>query len=187
MLMKRMHSCFFISVMMFVLNACTVPIHKELINNDVKQLRAEAYRHFEKKHFGLALSKINQALDQAKYLPGNAVQTIESYDDAGLYYFMIDDFERSVHHQAIAVLLALDNKKLTTMRKVYMQRLGWAFAKYLPGDNFEVIRDNPLLLLEREELKVKADPAIRNVFYHKLFVPEYLRKYEYQLQSRWVL
>lgn len=129
------------------------------------QQRATAYRQFEQSRYDAALTWVRYSMDTAQRLPATSVQVVEAYDDAGLYFYSQGDYQQSARHQAIAVLLAMDNPAMAAMWPTYVMRLGWAWGKFRPDSDFSAIKANPLGLLDDEELALVKDPRIREHFY----------------------
>ena len=77
--------------------------------------RHEAYHLYVKGDYCLALTKIQKVIKESKSLGITAIQNVEGYDDAGLYYYSTGRFKESAYHQAVAVLLAYDNSEFENM------------------------------------------------------------------------
>ena len=129
------------------------------------QLRTEAQKQFLRSDYNAALADVGLAMRMARWLSATSVQVVEAYDDAGLYFYSSEQYEQSARYQAIAVLLATGNPDLKQMLPVYLERLGWAWAKYRPGSDFSAIKVNPLILLDMHELSLGSDIRIREHFY----------------------
>lgn len=136
------------------------------LENQVDKFRNAAMAAFEKNHDqrdALRLNKI--ALKLSHQLPETSWRTIENYDDAGLYYYESSNWKASARHQAIAVLLACGMEESKTMFPLYVKRLGFAFSKYRPGDDFAPIAVNPLLLLKDISLNLRANTDLRRRYF----------------------
>lgn len=88
-----------------------------------KSLRLDAYYQYELGDNARALQCIKRGVRSAAW-PGVPVAVaIETYDDAGLYYFLSNQPHEAFVHQAVAVLLAETYPTPENMRQVYRQRL----------------------------------------------------------------
>ncbi len=129
-------------------------------------LREAAMSAFEKNHDQKKALQLNAAaLKLSRYLPASSWRTVENYDDAGLYYYESNKWKASAQHQAIAVLLACGMEESKTMFPVYVKRLGFAFSKYRPGEDFAPIAANPLLLLKDIPLNLRAYADLRRRYF----------------------
>ncbi len=147
--------------------------------------RIEAYGFYESGHCDFALGKIKEAIKETKSLQVVAVQSVEVYDDAGLYYYSSGKFKESAYHQSVAVLLAYNNPEFDNMFSTYMTRLGWAYGKYKPGYDFREIEKNPLTLLDDDDLDLKANNLIRIKFYKLKHESCSQKPEQYTLKSKW--
>lgn len=59
-----------------------------------------------------------------------SLELIESYDDTGLYYFLIEDYRKSAYYQLVATALSEIDSEDTRKTVLYKKRLGWAVNKY---------------------------------------------------------
>ena len=148
-----------------VLAGCLSGVRQSQLAVISDQQRADAWRAFEVSEFAAALAGVKQAMHSAQYLSPTSEQVIEAYDDAGLYYYMLEDYAQSARHQAIAVLLAANSPSLQTMYPTYLQRLSWAWEKYRPDSHFAEIEADPKCLLVDADLKLATDMHIRQHFY----------------------
>lgn len=129
------------------------------------QQRAVAYKQFELSRYDAALTWVRLSMQSARRLPATSVHVVEAYDDAGLYFYRKKNYKQSARYQAIAVLLAMDNPALAMMLPTYLERLGWAWAKFRPDSEFFDIAVDPLSLLDDDALALARDPRIREHFY----------------------
>jgi hypothetical protein len=134
------------------------------------QLRDAAMARFEHDDRAGALRLNKQALKVTRHLPETSWRTIENYDDAGLYYFSGGKWKTSAQHQAIAVLLSCGIAETQSMYPTYVERLGWALAKYRPHQDFGPIAENPLLLLKDIRLNVRANYDLRRRYFKTIKV-----------------
>jgi hypothetical protein len=131
----------------------------------VDTLRKEAMAKSERGDTRGALDTINKTFGIARHWPVSSWRTVENYDDAGLYYFLESSWEAAAYHQAIAVLLACGTAENKPTMRIYVQRLGWAFAKYRPDADFAAIEKDPLRLLVDKQLNLNHNADIRRRFY----------------------
>ena len=129
------------------------------------QQRSEAIAYSHKGQHELAVSAIREAIALSHFLPVTSWRSIESYDDAGLYYYSSQRYKESTYHQVIAVLLACGEPARASMYPIYVKRLSWAFARYRPDQRFQPIADNPLRLLNDTRLNLKQNRHIRRKYY----------------------
>lgn len=130
------------------------------------QLREAAMSVFEKSQSQEKALQLNAAaLKLSRYLPASSWRTVENYDDAGLYYYESRKWKASAQHQAIAVLLACGMEESKAMFPVYVKRLGFAFSRYRPGEDFAPIADNPLILLKDIPLNLRANADLRRRYF----------------------
>jgi hypothetical protein len=129
------------------------------------RLRTEAWEKFEHADYAGALKLNRRALKVTRHLPETDWRTIQNYDNAGLYYYETHQWKKSAQHQAIAVLLACAERESAEMFPTYVERLGWAFAKYRPGEDFRAIAGNPLVLLSDVRLDVRASYDLRRRYF----------------------
>ncbi|MFZ6779933.1 hypothetical protein ACO0LD_24120 [Undibacterium sp. Ji83W] len=130
------------------------------------KLRNAAMSAFEKDHNQKKALQLNAAaLRLTHHLPETSWRTIENYDDAGLYYYESSKWKASARHQAIAVLLACGMEESKAMFPLYVKRLGFAFSKYRPGEDFAPIVANPLLLLKDIPLNLRANADLRRRYF----------------------
>ncbi len=138
---------------------------------EADKLRDAAMKDFEAGDRGSALTHNRKALDVTRHLLPTSWRTVENYDDAGLYYYAGENWEQSARHQAIAVLLACGTRESTEMFAAYVARLGWAFAKHRPREDFGPISRNPLLLLEDPALRLRDNADIRRRYFIRYAAP----------------
>jgi hypothetical protein len=138
---------------------------------EADRLRDAAMRSFEAGDRAAALSFNARAMAVTRNLPADGWRTVENYDDAGLYYFAGEDWARSAHHQAIAVLLACASPENAAMFPEYVGRLGWALAKLRPAADFETVSANPLRLLDDRELAITRNADIRRKYFVRFTPP----------------
>ena len=108
---------------------------------------------------------MKESIKKARELNGVTTLLIEGYDDAGLYYYEIGDYENSARFQSVAVLLSYSLNKNDRMNSVYLKRLGWAFEKYISDFDFSHIKDNPENLLCDNILNIKKNKDIKMAYY----------------------
>jgi hypothetical protein len=153
-----------------ILGGCAaVPVGE--LEGEADRLRDAAMKAFEHGDRKTALELNRRALAVTAHLPATSWRTVENYDDAGLYHYGVADWEQSARHQAIAVLLACGTKENAEAFPAYVQRLGWAFAKYRPGQDFRPIAQNPLRLLQDHTLAVGDNADLRRRFYVRYAAP----------------
>lgn len=129
------------------------------------RLRDAAMQKFEHDDRGSALRLNRRALRVTRHLPATSWRTVENYDDAGLYYCDAGKWKISAQHQAIAVLLSCGVAETAPMLPTYVERLGWAFARYRPQQDFAPIAQNPLMLLGDLPLNVRANYDLRRRYF----------------------
>ncbi|MCH8620858.1 hypothetical protein [Undibacterium sp. TS12] len=135
----------------------------------VDSLRNAAMNRFEQHHDRRNALRLNrQAIRLARQLPETNWRTIENYDDAGLYYYDSRKWKLSAQHQAIAVLLACNMPESGAMFATYVKRLGFAFAKYRPAQDFDAIAANPLLLLQDLPLNLRSNFDLRRRYFNTI-------------------
>lgn len=135
----------------------------------VDSLRDAAMSGFEQHHDRRNALRLNrQAIRLARHLPETSWRTIENYDDAGLYYYDSRKWKLSAQHQAIAVLLACNMPESSAMFATYVKRLGFAFAKYRPAQDFDAIAANPLLLLQDLPLNLRGNADLRRRYFNTI-------------------
>ncbi len=161
-----MRKVLFILIVMYVAGCGSLQRQQGIAKRSDKY-RHEAYHLYVKGDYCLALIKIKKVIKESKSLGITAIQNVEGYDDAGLYYYSTGRFKESAYHQAVAVLLAYDNSEFENMFSTYLTRLGWAYKKYKPNYDFEKIIMDPLLLLDDEDLELKNNYHIRRKFKSK--------------------
>lgn len=148
---------------------CLLPSHAPCSDADLEAdadgLREEAMVLFEHGDPRSALSVGQRAVRLARYLPETSWRIVEIYDDAGLYYYSAGQWKQSAHHQAIAVLLACATQENAEMYRTYLERLGLAFAKYRPRQDFGPIAENPLILLKDVALGLRKNPDLRRRYF----------------------
>jgi len=83
----------------------------------------------------------------------------------------VQDWEQSARHQAISVLLACGTDENAPTFPTYVVRLGWAFAKYRPGQDFAPIAADPLQLLHDPALKLRDNADLRRRYYVRYAAP----------------
>ncbi len=135
------------------------------IEAQADQLRDAAMEKSEQGDQAAALVLNRHALKVTRHLPETSWRTIENYDDAGLFHYQSRHWKRSAQQQAIAVLLSCANPEGQAMFQEYVKRLGWAFAKYRPQQDFAPIAENPLILLQDIRLNVRANYDLRRRFF----------------------
>jgi hypothetical protein len=129
------------------------------------RLREAAMSRFEHDDRKAALKLNKQALRVTRRLPETNWRTVENYDDAGLYYFDAGKWKTAAQHQAVAVLLACSVPYVRNNLPMYVERLGWAYAKYRPREDFAPIAKNPLLLLKDIRLNLRANYDLRRRYF----------------------
>jgi hypothetical protein len=120
---------------------------------------------FERGDHRSALTVGKRAVKEARHLPEASWRIVETYDDAGLYYYSAGQWKQSAHHQAIAVLLACATQENAAMYRTYLERLGMAFAKYRPRQDFGPIAENPVILLKDVALGLRKNPDLRRRYF----------------------
>lgn len=138
---------------------------------EADRLREAAMKAFESGDRKTPLDLNRRALAVTAGLPASSWRTVENYDDAGLYYYGVEDWEQSARHQAISVLLACDTDENREMLFAYIERLGWAFAKYRPGQDFGPIARDPLSLLADPVLALRENADLRRRYYVRYAAP----------------
>jgi hypothetical protein len=128
-------------------------------------MRDAAMRAYESGDCRSALALNEKALEVTRGISATSWRTVENYDDAGLYYYASGDWEQSARHQAIAVLLACRTGDNAAMFAAYVERLGWAFAKYRPRHDFAAMSREPLLLLDDPALALRGNADIQRRFF----------------------
>jgi hypothetical protein len=137
-----------------------------LLEAKADKLRNAAMSAFEKNQDQKKALQLNAAaLKVTRHLPETSWRTIENYDDAGLYFYESGKWKASAQHQAIAVLLACGMEDSKAMFPVYVKRLGFAFSKYRPGQDFAPIAANPLILLSDIALNLRANADLRKRYF----------------------
>ncbi len=134
------------------------------------RLREAAMSRFEHDDRKAAIKLNKKALRVTRRLPATNWRTVENYDDAGLYYFDAGKWKSSAQHQAVAVLLACGVPYVRNNLPLYVERLGWAYAKYRPREDFSLIAENPLLLLKDIRLNVRANYDLRRRYFNTVMV-----------------
>jgi hypothetical protein len=140
-----------------------VPIEK--LEAEADRLRDAAMRDYEAGDCRSALALNEKALEVTRRLSATSWRTVENYDDAGLYYYATGDWEQSARHQSIAVLLACRTAENAAMFTDYVERLGMAFAKYRPRQDFASIARDPLVLLDDPVLGLRGNPDVQRRFF----------------------
>jgi hypothetical protein len=153
----------FILIVMYIAGCGSLQRQQEIAKRS-DRYRNEAFNLYVKGDYCLAIFKINKVIKESKSLGIAAIQNVEGYDDAGLYYYSAGRFKESAYHQAVAVLLAYDNFEFENMFSTYLTRLGWAYNKYKPNCDFQKFTSDPLFLLDDEDLKLKDNYHIRRKF-----------------------
>lgn len=166
------------------LSSCSLIATKSELEARAKDYRSTAMQHWKSGQHDLALAAIASAIHTAKRLPMTHLQTIESYDDAGLYYYVTQQYKKSAYHQAVAVLLACGEPDHQNMFPVYVKRLGWAFAHYRPTQAFQPIAAHPLILFDDKTLNVKNNPRLRRKYYKLAYNPHGLPRRRMRLKRR---
>ena len=131
-------------------------------------LRDTAMARFEHGDRASALKINRRALRLTRRLPETSRRTVENYDDAGLYYFDAAKWKTSAQHQAVAVLLSCGVAESESMFPTYVERLGWAFAKYRPHEDFAPIAENPLSLLKDTSLNARKYYDLRRRYFRTI-------------------
>ncbi len=175
----------FILTVLFIAGCSSLQRQQEIAKLS-DNYRNEAYGLYEKGYCDLALGKIKKAIKETKSLRVVAMQSVEVYDDAGLYYYSTDKFKESAYHQSVAVLLAYNNPEFDNMFSIYLSRLGWAYGKYKPDYDFREIEKDPLTLLDDEDLNLKANNLIRIKFYKRKYGQHSHRRKRYILKNKWI-
>ena len=170
---------------MYVAGCSSLQKRQEIARSS-DRYRNEAYQLYEKGECGLALIKIKKAIKESKSLGIATLQSVESYDDAGLYYYSTGKFKESAYHQAVAVLLAYDNAEFKNMFSTYLTRLSWAYKKYRPNYDFREIKIYPLILLGDEELNLKDNYHIKKNFYKRNYGNRSYRPKRNILKPKWI-
>jgi hypothetical protein len=165
--------------------ASTVGMDVQKVNQESDKLRLEAINLSRKGFNGLAISKVTESIKKARKSGVITINLIEGYDDAGLYYYSIDDYENSARFQSIAVLLSHSADKTSPMNSTYLKRLNWAFEKYKPDFDFSSVKENPVNLLCKNILNLKLNPDIKKVFYRKRSHPKKTFRNNIVLNARW--
>jgi hypothetical protein len=136
------------------------------------KLEAEAFRlrdasmnQFMEGKKTAALKLNRDAFRITRRLSPTNVNTIENYDDAGLYYYDAGKWREAAKHQAIAVLLACRVEEVSDSFPAYVERLSWTFAKYRPTKDFQPVADNPLILLSDVVLDLRSNSDVRRRFF----------------------
>ncbi len=153
-------------LIVLLLGGCAV-IPDAQLEFEADRLRDAAMTAFEAGDRRTPFELNRSALAVTAQLPSRSWRTVENYDDAGLYYYAVGDWEQSARHQAIAVLLACGTDEGVEMRPVYVERLGWAFAKYRPSLDFKPIAANPMFLLGDPALRLRDNADIRRRYFAK--------------------
>jgi hypothetical protein len=138
---------------------------------EADKLRDLAMQRFEAGDRRSALEFNAKALALTAHLPASSWRTVENYDDAGLYHYGSESWMQSARHQAIAVLLACGAAENAPMYAAYVERLGWAFAKYRPAMDFRPIAADPLILLRDEGLGLRDNADLRRRFFVRYAAP----------------
>ena len=131
----------------------------------IDALRAAAAASADRDNVQAALETIQHALRISAHLRATDWRTVENYDEAGLYYYLLNDWQASARHQAVAVLLACVASQRSEALATYVQRLGWTFARYRPGEDFAPIAHSPLLLLQDDRLNLSSNADVRRQFF----------------------
>jgi hypothetical protein len=153
----------FVLVALLACGCAAVPIEK--LEAEADRLRDAAMSDFEAGDRRSALALNRKGFDVTHGLSATSWRTVENYDDAGLYYYTNEDWEQSARHQAIAVLLACRTAENAALFPDYVARLGWAFAKYRPRQDFAPISREPLLLLDDPALALRDNADIQRRFF----------------------
>ena len=130
-------------------------------------LLIEAYKLSQNGSPSLAINKVNDAIKLARNSQKISNELIEAYDDLGLYHFLQKDYKKSAYHQSIAVVLSHFNNPKNKMNNVYLERLGWAYAKYDPTFNLTNFIASPLLLVCTNQLNIQKNADIRQFLYER--------------------
>lgn len=164
---------------------CATVLDEHEYHDEALKLRNEAIGLSKKGWTGLAISKMKESVNKAGEIGGVTDLLIEGYDELGLYYYEIGDYENSVKFQAVAVLLSYSYDNKSRMNKAYIKRLSWAFKKYDPTYNFSNIEDNPLNLICKNILNLRKNSDIRDVFYRSHYHPKKTSRRKTVLKSGW--
>ena len=175
----------FVLILMYVAGCSSLQRQQEIAKRS-DRYRNEAYHLYENGDYGLALSKIKMAIKESRSLRIATLQSVESYDDAGLYYYSTGKFKESAYYQAVAVLLAYDYVEFENMFSTYLTRLGWAYKKYRPNCDFREIKMYPLTLLGDEDLNLKDNFHIKKKFYKRNYGSRSYRLKMYILKPKWI-
>jgi len=153
---------------------CLLPIFAIASPPDLEartdRLRDAAMERFERGDRRGATRFNERAIRLARQLPPTGWRSIENYDDAGLYYYDARKWKASAQNQAIAVLLACGATGAGGVSPVYVERLGWAFAKYRPHEDFAPVAANPLVLLTDVRLNLRANHDLRRRYFKTIRV-----------------
>ncbi len=158
------------------------------LKKQIDHLRDTAMQSFEQSHDQHQALRLNaKAIRLARHLPASSWRVIENYDDAGRYYFESGLWKASAQHQAIAVLLPCGEQENAHMFATYVKRLGFAFSKYRPSDDFSVIESNPLILLQDLRLNLRSYADLRRRYFTTILVraasANQRARYRYKLKT----
>ena len=161
----RLLFCFLLFCSIVACTTAKVPDYN--VAGYAKVLRAQAYELSGKGQHDLAIIKAEEALHYARVAGHINIELIEAYDDLGLYYYLKKDYQKSAYHQSIAVALSYSYQPRSKMSKVFLERLGWAYAKYDVNFDFTKIQNAPLLLVCENMLFIGQNADVRRFLYSK--------------------
>lgn len=131
-----------------------------------QSLRFDAYEVAQKGQYENAIIKAKVGLKYAQLSRQINVELIEAYDDLGLYHFKSGDFENAVYYQSVATVLSFYRFPSDQKSQIYLQRLGWAYSKYIPGFKFSEVSKSPLVLVcNRENTALRNNEDIRRFLF----------------------
>lgn len=109
-----------------------------------------------------ALAKIQEAVKRCEWPGVPDYVVIETYDDAGLYYYLNQRTHEAFVHQAVAVLLAEAVPTPANLRALYLDRLLRAFDASDINVPPDAIRADRRVLLTVPE--VRDNPRVRKYY-----------------------
>ena len=119
-----------IAVLLWSLSYKSYSADELCLLSEARELRRSAYELHKKGWNGLAVERSKKAIEIASACPGISLELIESYDDTGLYFFLINKFDKSAYYQLIATALAENSTEHYRKSSLYKRRLGWALNRY---------------------------------------------------------
>lgn len=152
---------------LFFIGGCSTISSIEYSPAKANTLLIQAYNLSKDGSYGLAILKAKQSIEQAQKSARITNELVEGYDDLGLYYFLLLDYQTSAYYQSIAVVLSHFKNAESEMNKVYLERLGWAYAKYNPTFDFTYIIESPLLLACDDQLNIRENIDVRQFLYKR--------------------